>query len=62
MTPVRLVLLRDKRTRKECWVRLTGPMPSLSNPPGPEETKDRKGRPATTTQAGDNPYRKPRPN
>ena len=52
MTPLRLVLLRDRRTYQSFWVRLTGKaMPSLVNPDGPEETQDKKGRAAPTTQA-----------
>lgn len=55
MTPIRLVLLRDRRTFKSFWVRLTGrAMPSLVNPDGPEETQDSKGSPAPTI-----PPRKP---
>ncbi len=63
MTPIRLMLLRDRRTLKSFWVRLTGgAMPSLVNPDGPEETQDRKGRAAPTTQAVPRDREKPRPN
>jgi hypothetical protein len=62
MTPLFLLLVRDRRTGKTSIVRREGPgpCPPLVNPPGAGEVKDRKGSPALTVPPKD-PEAKPKP-
>jgi len=62
MTPLRIMLLFNKRMRKETIIRVpySGSPPAFVDPPGPEELKDRKGNPALTIPPK-NPEEKPKP-